>query len=280
MNDIKLKDTLMDDNNKDKLLGCPLCGSVPSIVKGDNEDGSPWMVICSSCDCYTVGFETKEEAINKWNGMERCASAVDVDHIGKIRAFRKIAEHYNHAREKHPDFATDLFNETDPKCATFELERARRNLETTESAGCVIAETVLNCEICEAIQAFTDGDKDHAVEECYDAIAVLLRIVDVIEGRQKLGNNESTNEAKLTGQKNTSDVKPHILLYEARRDSDGVVMCSCDTVQEVKEYLCREFNVNDYRDAPCYITEVHDYEKEIDFAEKSAAESAWEGGKR
>ena len=187
MNDNKQMDTIMDDNNKDKLLGCPLCGSVPSIVKGDNEDGSPWMVICSSCDCYTVGFETKEEAIRKWNEMERNGSKTDSGNTCMTGYFRKIAEHYNHAREKHPGFATDLFNETDPKCATFELDRVRRNLETTESAGCVIAETVLNCEIREAIQAFTDGDKDHAVDECYDAIAVLLRIVDVIEGRQKLG---------------------------------------------------------------------------------------------
>ena len=67
----------------------------------------------------------------------------------------------------------------------------------------------------------------------------------------------------------SDDVETHILLYEARRDSDGIVVCSCGTVQDVKEYLCREYNVKDYRDAPCYITVVHDYEKEYGAREKN-----------
>lgn len=33
------------------------------------------------------------------------------------------------------------------------------------------------------LYAFTAGNTAAAVEECYDAIAVLLRVVDVLEGR-------------------------------------------------------------------------------------------------
>lgn len=42
-------------------------------------------------------------------------------------------------------------------------------------------------EVCNAIAR---GDNAHAVEECYDTIAVLLRMVDVLEGRQCLGKPE------------------------------------------------------------------------------------------
>ena len=34
------------------------------------------------------------------------------------------------------------------------------------------------------------GNAERAVDEAYDAIAVLLRIIDVLEGRQKLGKPE------------------------------------------------------------------------------------------
>lgn len=53
-----------------------------------------------------------------------------------------------------------------------------------------------------------------------------------------------------------------ILCYEARRESDGLTMCSAGTLQDVKDYLCREYHVEDYREAPCYIVAIHDHEKE------------------
>ncbi len=108
----------------------------------------------------------------------------------------KVAEHYEHARRKHPYFAHTLFLERDAFEAAKTLARTRRCLDFERGEGEVVAETVLNCEICEATHALACGDKPHAVEEIYDAIAVLLRIVDVIEGRQALGNPESAKEAK------------------------------------------------------------------------------------
>ena len=109
----------------------------------------------------------------------------------------RIAEHYCHARRKHPHFAHTLFLEADDESAAARtLVRTRFCLNCEWRNGEVVAETVLNCEICEAIHALACGDKAHAVEECYDAIAVLLRMVDVIEGRQALGNPESAKEAK------------------------------------------------------------------------------------
>lgn len=100
----------------------------------------------------------------------------------------KIAEHYFHSKEKHPFFAHELFLDGDSQEAADEmLRRMRKILATEKSEDKVHAETCLNCEIFEAIQAYASGDKAHAVEECYDTIAVLLRIIDAIEGREKLG---------------------------------------------------------------------------------------------
>ena len=100
----------------------------------------------------------------------------------------KIKEHYNHAREKHPGFVDRLFlNGGDVHRAENEVGVFRLVLKSEEGIEDVCAETVLRCELAEAAEAFASGDKSHAVEELYDTIAVLLRIVDVIEGRRKLG---------------------------------------------------------------------------------------------
>ena len=103
----------------------------------------------------------------------------------------KVAEHYEHVRRKHPYFANTLFFlERNAFEAARTLATTRLFLDSERGEGEVVAETVLNCEICEAIHALACGDKANAVEECYDAIAVLLRMVDVIEGRQKLGEGK------------------------------------------------------------------------------------------
>lgn len=116
-------------------------------------------------------------------------------------AVDRIAEHYCHARRKHPHFADELFNldgfdsfESRASAAHNYLSSMRADLET-ETRGSergnrkpkVHAETVLDCEVAEAMFEDARGDKPRAVEECYDAIAVLLRMIDVLEGRQKLG---------------------------------------------------------------------------------------------
>ena len=100
----------------------------------------------------------------------------------------KIAEHYCHARAKHPHFADRMFfDEYDAEWAKRDLARIRRLLDIQRKQDKVHAETLANCEVAEASEAFASGDKAAAVEECYDAIAVLLRMVDVLEGRQELG---------------------------------------------------------------------------------------------
>lgn len=109
----------------------------------------------------------------------------------------KIAEHYCHAKRKHPYFADMLFlwDDNDVEEAKRYLESVRMLLNIERKQGRVYAETLANCEVAEVCDAIARGDKAAAVEECYDAIAVLLRMVDVLEGRQKLGKPKDEGEA-------------------------------------------------------------------------------------
>lgn len=101
----------------------------------------------------------------------------------------KIAEHHCHARAKHPYFADRLFiDDNDAEWAKRCMEGVRMILDIELKRGKVCAETLVNCELAEVCDAIARGDKATAVEECYDVIAVLLRMVDVLEGRQALGN--------------------------------------------------------------------------------------------
>lgn len=100
----------------------------------------------------------------------------------------KIQEHYDHAREKHPYFADSMFlYENNVEDAKRDLRILRMVLNIERKEGKVCAETLLNCEVAEICEAISRGDNIHAVDECYDVIAVLLRMVDVLEGRQELG---------------------------------------------------------------------------------------------
>lgn len=107
----------------------------------------------------------------------------------------RILQHYVHAKEKHPYFCDRItcFSE---EGADTHLGLYRALLESEECAGDLEVVDVIQCELYEAVQAYTHGDTAHAVEECYDTIAVLLRMVDVLEGRQKLGKPETKGETK------------------------------------------------------------------------------------
>lgn len=108
----------------------------------------------------------------------------------------KIAEHYCHAKAKHPYFADRLFiDDNDAEEAKRDLESVRMLLNIERKQGRVYAETLANCEIAEVCDAIARGEKAMAVEECYDVIAVLLRMVDVLEGRQELGKPKDESEA-------------------------------------------------------------------------------------
>ena len=104
----------------------------------------------------------------------------------------KIKEHYAHAIEKHPYFCDDIACISEQDADTL-LKIRRSVLKELERVGDVEAVNVTQCELFEVVQAYAHGDIAHAVEECYDTIATLLRTIDVLEGRQELGKPETNS---------------------------------------------------------------------------------------
>lgn len=115
---------------------------------------------------------------------------------------KKIAEHYRNAKDKHPYFADLLFDFGDfnsyerAEKARILLECDREKLKDETAYNTVRASTVAKVEASEVIEALARGDNAAAVEECYDVIAVMLRIIDVLEGRQRLGKETAGKEEK------------------------------------------------------------------------------------
>lgn len=103
-----------------------------------------------------------------------------------------ILKHYAHAKEKHPYFCD--WPTIHP--LSIHLDRMRAHLSEQVSCGDVDSYAILECELAEAQDALNERDTAHAVEECYDAIAVLLRTIDVLKGRQKLGKPETKGDNK------------------------------------------------------------------------------------
>ena len=105
-----------------------------------------------------------------------------------------ICKHYAHAREKHPYFCDGILSPVeDYKIA---LANQRSRLADAKSCRMVAACDLIDCELLEAYVEASNGKNTRAVEELYDAIAVLLRTIDVLDGRQKLGKPETKGVAE------------------------------------------------------------------------------------
>ena len=106
-----------------------------------------------------------------------------------------IYKHYGNAVKKHPYFCDTL---TPPDYGADEsdghLRVLRNELKSKAESGRLSALDILNCEIEEMLNAIIHGDVENAVKEAYDVNAVTLRIIDVLEHRQKLGKPKTIAE--------------------------------------------------------------------------------------
>ena len=105
----------------------------------------------------------------------------------------RIEQHYAHAIEKHPYFCDWVGTKNDAAKVKIarRLEELRMTLNDAIERHDLGWDNILDCEMWEVFEALANGDKAHAVEELYDMIAVCLRTIDVLEGRQKLGKPET-----------------------------------------------------------------------------------------
>ena len=110
----------------------------------------------------------------------------------------RILEHYARAREQHPYFCDwagpDPSEKNDRDRVLACLAKVRERVADAVERRGLGWDDLLDCEVWEVFDAQVRGDKSAAVEELYDAIAVLLRTIDVLEGRQKLGRPEKEAE--------------------------------------------------------------------------------------
>ena len=107
--------------------------------------------------------------------------------------------HFAKALRKHPRFADALFNDCESDGCTREealviaeadLEYERNDIRDMEKDLRVDVWALVSCEFHEAYVEHLKGDKAACVDDLYDAVAVLMRMIAVVEGKQKLGGEE------------------------------------------------------------------------------------------
>jgi len=98
----------------------------------------------------------------------------------------EIFDHYINAVSEHPYFA-DLWTESDN--AFFEdLSRENeKNVRILSEHGELTVRLVLDKEISDFFAALTRGDMAGARDKVLDTIAVLMRMIDVIDGLERFG---------------------------------------------------------------------------------------------
>ena len=89
---------------------------------------------------------------------------------------KEIRRHYEHAKEKHPVFADILTHSLNTSAKHY-----KRRRDEAHAAGDCSPLQVFLAEYAEVLEAVAVEDKAQAVYECYDCIAVLLRLIDMIE---------------------------------------------------------------------------------------------------
>ena len=126
-------------------------------------------------------------------GAERVESSraiVEAERVMPTDFAHNAALHYAKALRKHPRFADALFGDDAADDAQDVLDAMRRELDYLAKNNWLDASALATCEICEAQLANAKGDKTACVEELYDAVAVLMRMIAVVEGKQRLGGAE------------------------------------------------------------------------------------------
>lgn len=86
------------------------------------------------------------------------------------------------AKEKHPHFV-DQFTSHPEGVANFFLRLSRRRLSSDIAAERCEFESVLECELREAIAAYADGDLEHARQELAQCAAVCIRGMELMSDK-------------------------------------------------------------------------------------------------
>ena len=91
------------------------------------------------------------------------------------RILFKITEELRAAEAKHPVFCDEITGKL-PKT----VKKALANLRLENDVPPFYADSILHEEICEALEAYLEGDKIHALEELAQCGAVIIRMMDFV----------------------------------------------------------------------------------------------------
>ena len=144
----------------------------------------------------TTTTETAAEAVEF--GAERVESSraiVEAERVMPTDFAHNAAIHYAKALRKPPRFADALFSmwEYNPNRENvldeidIDFAEAREDLRVDERHKAVVAGSIISVKTLGAFIEYLRGDKAACVEELYDAVAVLMRMIAVVEGKQQLG---------------------------------------------------------------------------------------------
>lgn len=88
--------------------------------------------------------------------------------------------HFEKACNKHPEFVKNL-EYLVPESRRIVLDEIRKTIVQNEEADDLDLEQVLECEENEMLLAIGQGNAEHAIDEAYDAIAVIMRAICRLE---------------------------------------------------------------------------------------------------
>lgn len=96
----------------------------------------------------------------------------------------RIKEELRKAEAKHPDFCDELTGKL-PKT----VKKALENLRLENGVPPFYADSILHEEICEALEAYQEGDKAHCYQELSQCGAVVLRIMEFVAKEMEAERN-------------------------------------------------------------------------------------------
>ena len=101
--------------------------------------------------------------------------------MNKQSILESIGAAYDHATTKHPCFATQAMQLVEPETASRELSRKRELLKHAIEMNTVDGSHVLECELAEAMEAYSEGRVKDCIEELYQCAAVIMRLAEMTE---------------------------------------------------------------------------------------------------
>ena len=106
--------------------------------------------------------------------------------MNKTELLKLVSDAYDHACEKHPFFAHVPVQDFHSQFETSsKLTYARIELREQIKLGHVQGLSVLVCEMLEAVDAYTQGNKPNCIIELAQCAAVILRMIERVDEESK-----------------------------------------------------------------------------------------------